>query len=332
MVNGDMLSRVLLVACAFTPAARAGDPVIPNDAARAIFAEAAALCAADDGKLWGVTLCGPIMLVDPTTHAFAANVNDTQGTLAAAGGVFVGTLPRDQSVANAALEWGGVRWTQLQWPLPDDSAVRGTLLMHESFHRAQPKLALPAAREADNAHLDTLDGRYLLQLEWRALAKALDAPAERVARAAAEDALRFRNERRQLYPGARESEAALELDEGLAQYTGVMLGNGTPEARTAAALRDLQRPVEDPDFVRSFASANGPAYGLLLDRFAAGWQRRIAAGDDLGALLLAALKIRGTADSSSQLGKRAARYGGDELLKSEIARDARRREAVKKGG
>jgi hypothetical protein len=331
MVNGAMLSRVLIAACAFTSVARAADPVIPNDVARTIFAEAAALCAADDGKLWGVTLCGPIMLVDPATHAFVANLNDAQGTLAAAGGVFVGSLPQDRNVANTAFDWGGVRWIRLQWPLPADPAIRGTLLMHESFHCVQPKLALPAVREADNAHLDTLDGRYLLQLEWRALAKALEAPAERVARAAAEDALRFRDERRQLYPGAAESEAALELDEGLAQYTGVVLGNGTSEARTAAALRDLQQHVEDPVFVRSFADANGPAYGLLLDRFAAGWQRKIAAGDDLGALLLAALKIRGVADSPSQLGKRAARYGGDELLKSEIARDARRREAAKKG-
>ena len=324
MVNA-MLGRVLFVACAFARVADAAEPAIPNDAARAVFAEAAALCAADDGKLWGVTLCGPIMLVDPATHAFAANRNDARGTLAAAGGVFIGSLPADQNVANTAFDWGGVRWTQLQWPLPDDHADRATLLMHESFHRVQPKLPLPAPREADNAHLDTLDGRYLLQLEWRALAQALEAQGERAARAAAEDALRFRDERRQLYPGSGESETALEINEGLAQYTGVMLGNATSEARTAAALRDLVRHVDDPSFVRSFAYANGPAYGLLLDRFAPGWQRRIAPGDELGVLLISALKIGGVADSPAQLGKRAARYGGDALLKAEIAHDARRR-------
>jgi hypothetical protein len=330
MVNGAKLGRVLFAACAFARVADAAEPVIPDDAARAVFAEAAALCAADDGKLWGVTLCGPIMLVDPATHAFAANLNDAQGTLADAGGVFTGILPKDQNVANTALEWAGVRWTQLLWPLPDDPAARATLLMHECFHRVQPKLPLTASREADNAHLDTLDGRYLLQLEWRALAQALAAPGERAARAAIEDALRFRDERRQLYPGAGESEAALELNEGLAQYTGLMLGNTTPEARNAAALRDLVQHVADPSFVRSFAYANGPAYGLLLDRFAAGWQRRIAPGDELGVLLLTALQIGGVADSPSQLGRRAARYGGDALLKAEIARDAKRRDLAKR--
>jgi hypothetical protein len=214
--------------------------------------------------------------------------------------------------------------------LPEDPASRATLLMRESFDRDRPKLALPAPRASDNAHLDTLDGRYLLQLEWRALAKALEDAGDRVARSAAEDALRFRHERHQLYPGAAAAEAALELDEGLAQYTGVMLGNPTPEARTAAVLRDLARHAGDPSFVRTFADANGPAYGLLLDRYAPGWQRRLAPGDEPGALLLAALKITGAADSPSQVGQRAARYGGDALLKSEIARDARLREAAKR--
>ena len=328
-----MSSRAFLMASALVAAigcVRAAEPLIPADAARAVFAEGATLCAADGGKLWSVSLCGPMLLVDPATRTFVASQNDASGTLHDAGGVFTGTLTPEQVVANSSLEWSGLRWARLQWPLPEDRALRATLLMRESFHRERSKLPLPAPREADNAHLDTLDGRYLLQLEWRALAKALVDAGDRAARSAAEDALRFRHERHQLYPGAAAAEAALELDEGLAQYTGVMLGNPTPEARTAAVLRDLAQHAGDASFAHSFADANGPAYGLLLDRYAPGWQRRLAPGDEPGALLLAALKITGAADSPSQLGKRAARYGGDELLKSEIARDARLREAAKR--
>jgi hypothetical protein len=203
--------------------------------------------------------------------------------------------------------------------------------MRESFERERPKLPLPAPRSADNSHLDTLDGRYLLQLEWRALAQALGATNERTARAATEDALRFRAERRQLYPFATEAELAAELDAGLAQYTGVLLGNATPEGRTAAALQGLAQRAQDPSFTATFADASGPAYGLLLDRFVAGWQRRLAAGEEPDAMLVTALRIDRTADSSSQLGRRAARYGGEELLRLEIARDARLRAAAKAG-
>jgi len=327
-----MSSRAFLVASALVAACgsvRAAESVIPADAARAVFAEAATLCAADDGRLWGASLCGPVLLVDPATRAVVASQNDPSGTLHDAGGVFTGTFSQEPVVANSSLEWSGVRWAQLEWPLPEDPALRATLLMRESFERERPRLPLPAPRPADNTHLDTLDGRYLLQLEWRALAQAVGAESERVARAGAEDALRFRNERRQLYPGASDSESALELDAGLAQYTGVMLGNATPQARTAAVLRGLEQHARDPSFARTFAEATGPAYGLLLDRFAAGWQRRLASGAEPDALLLAALKLDRGAESASQLGRRASRYGGDDLLRTEIARDARLRKDAK---
>ena len=327
-----MSSRAFFLASALAAAigcARAAEPAIPVDAARAVFSEAATLCAADGGKLWGVSLCGPLLLVDPASRTFVANQNDASGSLRDAGGVFTGALSQEQVVANSSLEWSGLRWARLQWPLPDDPASRAALLMRESFARERPGLPLPAPRGTDNAHLDTLDGRYLLQLEWRALTQALGAATERAARAAAEDALRFRNERRQLYPGAAEAETARELDAGLAEYTGVVLGNPTPEARTQAALDGLARHAQEASFVGTFAQASGPAYGLLLDRFAPGWQRRIASGDDPDALLLTALKIDRVAESASQLGRRAVRYGGDELLKSEIARDARLRAEAK---
>lgn len=329
-----MSVRTCLAAWVLAAALRAGvahgaEPPIPVDAARTVFAQAAASCAADDGRLWGVSLCGPMMLVDRATHAFVANQNDATGTLQDAGGVFTGTLPADRNVANTALDWNGVRWTQLEWPLPEEPAARATLLAHESFHRVQPQLRLPAPREADNAHLDTLDGRYLQQLEWRALAQALEAPVDRAARAAAEDAVRFRAERWRLYPEARTAETALELNEGLAEYTGVVIANSSMDARIAAAVRGLVGHAGDPSYVRSFAYASGPAYGLLLDRFSPGWRARVG-GDGPVVLLVSALTMNRAAEGAAQLGRRASRYGGDELLKAEIARDARRREAAQR--
>lgn len=43
-------------------------PAIPTGAASRIFARAHALCSADGGDLWGVSLCGPLMLADPKTQ------------------------------------------------------------------------------------------------------------------------------------------------------------------------------------------------------------------------------------------------------------------------
>src|SRR3954451_7233111 len=104
-----MFRMTLSMACvlaARVACVAAGDAISP-DAARAVFAEGATLCAADGGKLWGASLCGPMLLVDPATRAVVASQNDATGTLREAGGVFTGTMSQEQVVANSPLEWSG---------------------------------------------------------------------------------------------------------------------------------------------------------------------------------------------------------------------------------
>src|ERR1051326_5301093 len=57
------------------------------------FQEAGTLCDRDHAKLWGVSLCGPMLFVDPTTHALVANCADREGLLTKQGGVYVGHWP-----------------------------------------------------------------------------------------------------------------------------------------------------------------------------------------------------------------------------------------------
>jgi phage tail protein X len=61
-------------------------------------------------------------------------------------------------------------------------------------------------------------------MEWRALERALrqTGPARSAAIA---DALLFRTYRRTLFPDSAKNENALELNEGLAEYTGVRLSS-----------------------------------------------------------------------------------------------------------
>jgi len=323
----DMRNRsrrfVLLLACAAPPALAAESP-IPIADARAVFAQAQSLCETDGGRLWGASLCAPIMLVDPKTRRIVASQADAKGALRPQDGVFVGELPPEANAANTATEWSGTRWTQMLWPLPEDDSVRGTLIAHELFHRLQPDLPIATAKGGENPHLDSLEGRYNLQLEWRALAKALQADSRAAKRAAAADALSFRAERYRRFPEARADEAALETNEGLAEYTGVMVGNGTPQTRSRAALNDLQAHVGDPSFVRSFAYATGPAYGMLLDDLAPGWRKRL--GDvpaDLGTRLRDAARIE-VPTGEAALAAAAARYDGAALRATETVREQQR--------
>jgi hypothetical protein len=199
--------------------------------------------------------------------------------------------------------------------------------MHELFHRIQDRLGLPKQRDGDNAHLDELNGRYYMLLEWRALARALEASSDAERREAARDALAFRAERYRIYPSAAPQEHGLEQNEGLAEYTGVRLGNPTAELRTGMALRDLARHAKDPTIVRSFAYATGPAYGLLLDRYAPGWRARLKIGDGLGVMLGRALNAKLKANLD-RLAARAAKYDGTALHASEVERDTKRQQQL----
>ncbi|MBO9716777.1 MAG: hypothetical protein J7507_08170 [Pseudoxanthomonas sp.] len=268
------------------PARAAPDPATARD----LFDQARVMCERDAGALWGMSLCGPLMVVDPADRAIIANQADADGKLVARDSVHVGVLSPTALLANTTTEWSGTRWTQLLWPLPQEPALQQVLLMHELFHRIQPALGL-AREETGNLHLDTLEGRYLLQLEWRALGYALMEDEAAARRARLVDAFAFRQARRARFAGAAAEEAALEINEGLAEYTGVRLGLASPEQRRMHAMYALARFVNAPSFVRAFGYASGPAYGLLLDQADPQWRGKLDADSDLGGMLAAALDI-----------------------------------------
>lgn len=312
----------LVCAAAFPAPSRAQNHAPDADLARRYFHEARTLCRRDGGRLWGKSLCGPMLFVEPSTRAVVANQPDGKGLLKRRGDIFVGVLPQDVNVANTAAEWAGVRWLMVMFPaLPKDRFRRANLLAHELWHRAQEELGFPASGAA-NAHLDTREGRVWLQLEWRALAAALAGRGERRRRAAA-DALLFRAHRRSLFPRAAAEEREMEMHEGLAEYTGVRLSGSPDPARDVSEI-NLREEAGRETFVRSFAYASGPAYGVLLDDAAAGWTRKLRRTDDLGALLRKRLGVRLPADVRRAAEGRARVYDGERLMAAEAEREGRR--------
>lgn len=289
-------SPILLLAI-MPPAAAA--PASPD-----AFREFAGLCARTV-PLWQLSACGPMLLVDPKTRAVSANQADAGGLLQHNGATWTGTLPASIGIANTAIEWSGTRWSMVMLPLPEDGEARRVLMAHESFHRIQPALGF-VGREADNGHLDGESGRVWLQLEANALAKALVGGTDW--RGAARDAIAFRAERRRIAgPAAAAAEDALERNEGLAEYTGLRVGAGV--GAPAAARRTLAGLADRPSFVRSFAYATGPAYGLLLDRFGGGWRQAIQRRSDatLAGLLSARIGPGGAVAHADEYGGAAIR-------------------------
>ncbi len=294
--------------CCFLFAATGAAAQVGQEKAAEYFKEADALCKAEGGRLWGISLCGPIVIADATT-----------GTIATSRPAPTASRPRALGFANAAMMWGDTRWTTVVWQLiPQDRATRARLFGHELFHRVQFDLQL-MVNEGDNSHLDTLDGRYWLQLEWRALAAALtmtgDARTEAI-----RDALAFRHSRHAAFPGSADQERRLLINEGLAQYTGTVVAFSTRADATADVTQQLAEAAAAATFVRTFPYSTGAAYGLLLDETSPGWTRRITSADDPVDVLTEAASLTATPD----VAEAGARYDAAALRASEVARDVER--------
>lgn len=313
------MRRLAFLAAALAVAAPAHAEIDRAAAGRAL-QEFAALCPGGEA-LWKTSLCGPMLVADPQTHQVIANRGGPG--LTAEGAVFTGTLPAHIPIANTAVEWNGRRWTMVMAGALGGSAEdRAALLMHEAWHRIQIKLGLPL-RSPDIPYLSTTMGRAMVRLEWRALAAALTARDEGARLRAIADALAFREFRRWTDTGP-EAERQLEMSEGLAEYTGQKLSDrADPEAHVAAMLARME---EGESFSRSFAYGTGPAYGLLLDRYAPHWRDRLKASDDLGTLLQRALGARRLGGAVNVTAAQL-RYDGEAVFAQEYRLQADREQA-----
>src|SRR6267378_5603295 len=115
---------------------------VDQQRAQEYFKEAQVLCERDGGRLWGVSVCAPMVIADRRTQTFATSQPAPEE-------------PRPQllGLVNAPIKWGGVTWGAYMW---DDVVTktprdRKELFLHELFHGVQPQLGLgtPAPRSEE---------------------------------------------------------------------------------------------------------------------------------------------------------------------------------------
>jgi hypothetical protein len=282
---------------------------VDQQRAQEIFSEALALCERDGGRLWGVSVCAPMVIGDARTQTFATSQPPPDAP-----------RPKVIGILNGPIEWGGTKWAALSW----DTLVnwparwRGEAFLHESFHIAQERLGLLIPTVASE-HLDTVDGRYWLRLEWRALARALKESGE-ARTLAVREAVAFRKARQMRHPELFATEHAWDINEGLPSYTQTVLAAPSAADAIERSLELLAEAEGGESYVRTFPYTSGPAYGLLLDAASPGWPRTVRATDDIAELLMRALGAQPLTDAAAA----AARYGGAELRAAEETRDQQR--------
>lgn len=255
-----------------------------------VFKNVDSLLTQDGGAFWGESLKGSLLFVDPVTRVVYANENTPTQSLRKDGNLFIGEFPKNKNIANTALKWEDKTWSMVMLPLPEEAIRQQSLTIHELFHQLQPKIGFGNLKETDNGHMDTYDGRFWVKLELEALEAALKANNSKQTKTHISHALLFRNKRHQ-DSLIQNAENELELNEGLAEYTGLMLSGASPAEITEMLIAKKQRFFEAPSFVRSFPYLTIPFYGYLLSKRDPKWQLDITAETNLTAYFMKRFEI-----------------------------------------
>ncbi|WP_104383028.1 hypothetical protein [Sphingobacterium sp. HMA12] len=279
-------------------------------------------------KLWNKSLYGPTLLVDPKTRKIYANEGDQTGVLQHTAGVYTGILPQNVNISNTALEWNGKRWAMIMLPLPENSDDRINLLAHESFHRIQPELGFEL-NNANNNHLDEKDGRIGLRLEYEALKKALGSMQNKEIEKHLGNALFFRKYRQLQFEKAAENENLLEINEGIAEFTGIIASGRTDESVKSYLIRGMERSLKNRTFVRSFAYQTTPSYGYLLFKRDNSWNKDIDYSTDLTHYFIKKFAISVPSLTEKHFKDLAKEYNGKRIFEEENARDAENKRIIK---
>ena len=284
----------------------------------------------ENGKLWNHQLYGPILLVNQENRIIIANEKDEKGILSKQGQLYIGILPDKINISNTSLNWNGKRWTMVMLPLPEDYNERLNLLIHELFHRIQPKVGFAHLPRTNCNHLDKLYGRIYLKLELEALKKALASKDEMIQREHIKNALLFRLYRQQLFPEAKENENSLELNEGLAEYTGTILSGRNDKDLREHYSQAIDVLFTNPTFVRSFAYRTIPVYGYFMKQKDENWNKKIDENSNLTDFITAFYNISLPDNLKDVVTQVQNEYNYDSIAKEETERAQKQKELIAK--
>jgi hypothetical protein len=278
-------------------------------------------------NLWNKDLYGAILLVDPQTRQVFANEPDTADILKSNGNIYSGTLPDNINIANTSINWSGKRWAMIMLPLPQNKQDRINLLAHELFHKAQPSLGF-ALYNTENNHLDQKGGRVYLRLELEALKKAIQSSSEKEKLQHLTNALIFRKYRNILFVGSDTTENLLEINEGIAEFTGTIISGRTKKQAAEYFVNGINTFFTNPTFVRSFAYFTVPVYGYLLYSKNKNWNKEVTIKTDLTNYFINAFNINIPTDLKKTVEDIADDYNGKTIIQAEAAREEKTKKLI----
>ena len=285
---------------------------------RAVLKETEELCSKDNGLLWGHSLDVPILFIDEKNGIIYTNKNSSKLDLEEKNNIYIGELPNFLKVEKGPQKIDKRNWAVIPLPLPESKVEQQILILHEAFHCLQPQLDLKP-QPYNNSHMEEMDARVWLKLEWTALDYALSSAGEDRKQAII-DALCFRKYRRALYSNCDGCENRFEIHEGMAEYTAQKLCRSQEEFKSY--LQDkLECLWETQSYGDCFAYYTGPVYAYLLDETEINWRNQLGSKDDISLLVQSAYNISLPFDIYMEAEERSVLYSGAQIMGEELDRE-----------
>lgn len=167
-----------------------------------------------------------------------------------------------------------------------------------------------------------------MRLELEALKKAARAAAHSEEKDHLTNAVIFRKYRHAIYSGADTTKNLLELNEGMAEYTGVIVSGRDYHEMQKHFIASIDRFLGKSTFVRSFAYVTIPVYGYLHRDTKKNWNKEIDAKTDLTEYFLDAFQIQLPKDLEKAVRKVRGRYNWRTIHAEEAAREERIKKVI----
>jgi hypothetical protein len=209
-------------------------------------------------QLWNVTLNSPIIIID---H-FENKMHFTGIENGVVQPIREEKWDNKVPLANSFFDYENKRYVTIIHAalMHSPCKQRINLLSHEIFHTYQKGLGIEN-QLSTNYHMDEVEGRALLQMEMEALRQVLSGDLGSL-----HDALCIRGYRQSLFPNNNED--MYELNEGLAEYTGVKLSGENMNDYVKSRLNyDISR-----GYTNAFGYFTGSAYATILDSLYPQWR------------------------------------------------------------
>jgi len=210
-------------------------------------------------KLWNISLCAPVIIIDHMENKMYLTAIDNGKVTDFKKEQWNDKVP----LANSFFEYNDQRYVTIVYAALMNTSCEGriNLLAHEIFHLYQDSLGVGNAIST-NYHMDEAKGRALLQIEMKALQQALYGDMLSLY-----DALYIRAYRQKEYPNNNED--LYELNEGLAEYTGVKLS----ASDIRAYVKDRLNYNIERGYTNAFGYFTGSAYATTLDDLYPAWKQ-----------------------------------------------------------